>query len=481
VVVVGNGILGLSLTLACARAGMRTVLVGQAGRPYGATAASGAMLGCFAEVTKNLLMTKYGQAKLEAGLRARRLWPRWLAELGELTGVTDLLVAEDTVVLLNTVSSPAIDDAGYAAIRTALTEYNEPYEDIDPAEIDWLDPDPLSRPLRAMLVKGEGAVDSSRLLTTLELALHRLGVAVVAGQVASVIHDGARARGVLLASGEKISADQVVLAGGAQTQLLLDQIPSLVPRIPRLVSGLGVSCIVRPHTAAGPATVLRTPNRSFACGLHLIPRSHDMVYIGATNAIHFTPKQEPYIEDATFLLDCAVHQMKRELRLASIVKLQSGNRPASLDGFPLVGQTSVGGLWILSGTYRDGLHMSPLLVTRLVECMQAKAEPDGLDLFTPEREPIQELAREEVIRHAATHITASGYERDWRLPVDWPPTIEDLFFDRCLTFAYSLSDTYTPPAETLVALLRAPAEVREQYRRHYRQVRKEWGNPKHAS
>src|SRR6266567_5077227 len=155
VVVVGNGVLGLSLTLACARAGMRTVLVGQAGRPYGATAASGAMLGCFAEVTKNLLMTKYGQAKLEAGLRARRLWPRWLAELGELTGVTDLLVAEDTVVLLNTVSSPAIDDAGYAAIRTALTEYNEPYEDIDPAEIDWLDPDPLSRLLRAMLVKGE--------------------------------------------------------------------------------------------------------------------------------------------------------------------------------------------------------------------------------------------------------------------------------------------------------------------------------------
>jgi glycine/D-amino acid oxidase-like deaminating enzyme len=431
------------------------------------------MLGCFAEVTSSTMATSSGRAKLAAGVHAHQLWHGWLDELGESTGITDLLVAQETVVLLNTIGDPAIDDAGYAAIRQALEEYGEPYEDVDPATIDGVDADPLSRPLQAMRLIGEGAVDSARLLTALELAHKRAGGTAVDADVVSITHQAGHVQGVVLSSGEKIIGKHVVLAGGARTQALLDQIPELAERIPRLVSGLGVSCIVQPLSAP-PQVVLRTPNRSFACGLHLVPRANGAVYLGATNAINFAPQPKPNIDDTTFLLNCAVHQIDRKLQFASIVRLQSGNRPVSLDGFPLIGATSLHGLWLATGTYRDGLHISPLVAAYFADRLQDKRPTGLLDPFNPEREPIQAGTREQIVKDASTHIIASGYERNWTLPVSWPSIIDDLFRDRCLTYTYALSSKYTPPAEVLVALMRAPSDVRDYYRRYYQQVQRTW-------
>jgi glycine oxidase len=474
VVVVGNGVVGLSIGFACARAGMRTVVIGQTGRPFGATPASGAMLGCFAEVTTNVLATSHGRAKLEAAVSARRLWPGWLAELAELTNIGDLVVAQDTVVLLNSAGSPSVDDVGYEAIRRALREYGETPEDVDPAVIEGIDPDPTSRPLRAMRLSGEAAIDSGRLLAALEIGIERAGGTVMDGEVISLFLEYNRVCAVNLADGERIGGSQVVLAGGVRTQALLDHIPELAQRIPRLVCGYGVSCIARPPTGPVPRVVLRTPNRSFACGLHLVPRGNDSVYLGATNTIHFAPQAEPCVDDTNFLLDCAVHQLDKRLSAASIVRLQSGNRPASVDGFPIIGATSLEGLWLASGTYRDGLHMSPLIGNYLAERLQGKQPSKAFDQFTPERQPIQAFSREQIVSEMATHFIASGYERNWAIPAEWPALIEDLFHERCLTFTYALSDTYTPPAETLLALLRAPAKIRDEYRHYYRKVHAAW-------
>jgi glycine/D-amino acid oxidase-like deaminating enzyme len=394
--------------------------------------------------------------------------------LGDLTDITNLEVAKDTVVLLNAVSSPAIDDASYGAIRQALQKYDVKYEDVDPASLDFIDPDPLGRPLSAMRLMGEGAVNSERLLTALEKAHERVGGIAVDGEVISLLTEGGRVRGVMLSSGQKVAGDRVVLAGGVRAQTLLDQLPDLAVRIPRLVCGLGVSCVVRPPAAATPDVVIRTPNRSFACGLHLVPRANGTVYLGATNTIHFTPHAEPHVDDVTFLLNCAVNQVDRSLQSASIVRLQVGNRPVSIDGFPLIGETSLDGLWLASGTYRDGLQISPLLATYIADRLNGKQPGGALEAFSPEREPLQAGTRDQIAADAATHIMASGYERSWTLPANWPPLIQDLFRERCLTFTYALSGTYTPPAEVVVALVRATDKVRDDYRQYYRRVREAW-------
>jgi glycine oxidase len=477
IIVVGNGIIGLSIGLECARSGMRVVVIGEAGHPLAATTASGAMLGCFAEVTASVLATTFGRAKLEAAIRARGLWPGWLAALADLTGADDLVVAKDTVVLLNSISAPSIDDVGYAAIRQALEEYgqkDEKPEEIDPSAIDGIDADPIARPLQAMRLPGEAAIDSGRLLLALELGLQRAGGAVMEGEVTSLALEHEQVYAVNLDNGTNIAGDQVVLAGGVRTQALLDGIPELARRIPRLVCGYGVSCVVRPPSGPVPSVVLRTPNRSFACGLHLVPRGNDSVYIGATNTINFTPRADPCVHDTHFLLDCAVHQLDKKLHAASIVRLQSGNRPVSIDGFPLIGATSIKGLWLASGTYRDGLHMSPLIASNIARCLQGKRPDPAFQQFVPEREPIQAFNRERIVTETGAHLIASGVERNWAVPVEWPNLIEDMFVERCMTFTYALSSAYTPPPEILLALLRASPTVRDEYRNYYRQVHAMW-------
>ena len=62
-----------------------------------------------------------------------------------------------------------------------------------------------------------------------------------------------------------------------------------------------------------------------------------------------------------FRLDCVMEEINPNLYRSTPVWMRTGNRPVSADGFPLIGQTSWHGLFILSGTYRDGFHQSLVL------------------------------------------------------------------------------------------------------------------------
>jgi glycine/D-amino acid oxidase-like deaminating enzyme len=88
-----------------------------------------------------------------------------------------------------------------------------------------------------------------------------------------------------------------------------------------------------------PRSVLRTPNRAFACGLHVVPRGDGQVYVGATNVISPDPRQTALVSDVLFLLECGVRQVRRNLGRSGLRRIQVGNRPVALDGMPLLGET----------------------------------------------------------------------------------------------------------------------------------------------
>ncbi|MGW1161687.1 NAD(P)/FAD-dependent oxidoreductase [Streptomyces sp. NPDC002513] len=468
VLVVGNGVLGLSLGLTLARRGTRVAVLGRTDRPWAATTAAGAMLGTFGEVTSTLVASEQGRAKLDLGVRATRLWDDWLASLTEDTGDTsDLRCARGTVMLLNTIGVPGIDSANYAAIRQTLEEYQEPYEDIDPVGLDWLDPDPLARPLMGMFIPGEHAVDAGRLLVRLQAAFEKAGGTLIDGFGERLVTGGDRIDGVRLTNGDTLLAGQVVLAAGAASQSLLDTVPAIAAAIPRLCAGVGVSVLARVDAEVpGPTSVLRTPNRAFACGLHLVPRGKSHVYLGATNTIEPEPADVPSIRDATFLLGCALRQLRRDLDTSGIERIQVGNRPVAFDGFPLVGATGLDGLWMMTGTYRDGLHLSPLLADEMARRLLGEDGRHDLSVFHPLRPPVQAQTRAEVVETAVTHLMATGYEDEWRIPNTWPAAIETQLRAGLTKFADDLDDEYTPPAEILVKAQMSPQfakQVREYY------------------
>lgn len=479
-VVVGNGALGSSLAVELARRGARVALVGKAHRPYAASSAAGAMLGCFGEVTAALLADGHGQAKFTLDLKAKDLWPEWLGFLADhAPGAgdgTDLLTAKGTTVLLNTVGTGAIDSANYAAIQQALDQHGEPYETVDPDDVDWLDSDPNSRALKALHIPGEHAVDSGRLLHRLGRAARGLGVTVLDHQAIAVVQDGDQARGVVLDDGTTVTGGAVVLAAGVGSQDLIDSVDGLGRCIPRLVAGYGVSAIVTTHDGTQPESVIRTPNRAFACGLHVVPRGAARVYVGATNIINPRPVADPVMRDLLFLLECSHRQIRRTLWSSSVVGVNVGNRPVSLDGFPLLGETPLAGLWMMTGTYRDGLFLSPLLAQEFADRLLGGTGELDLDLFTPERSPLQGGSREQVVQTTVEHMLATGYEHHWNIPTDWQEYLGADLRPLYADWAERIDADFTPPPE-LLASSRLHPRMTEWIRAYYDNCRSRYGVP----
>jgi glycine/D-amino acid oxidase-like deaminating enzyme len=415
------------------------------------------MLGTFGEVTSPLLKSDYGRTKLNWAFRAARLWPDWLAELEPGSDVTDLVAADGTVVILNTVGSPNVDDENYAAIRAALGMYQEPFEDVDPSDVPWLDPEPSSRPLKAMFLPREHAVDAAQLLPRLEAAFTHAGGVQVPEAAKAIRRRGERVNGVWTESGAVLSTGHVVLAAGVGSQAVLDSVPDVAARIPRLVSGYGVSALVSTRGGCVPHSVIRTPNRAFACGLHAVPRGLAEVYVGATNLISPDPVTVPQVDDVLFLLGCVTRQLRRECSRSGLSRIQVGNRPVALDGMPLIGGTGLAGLWMMTGTYRDGLHLSPLLARQMASCIRGEEPIMGTDMFSPVRTPIQPLTREDVVAGAVMHMLAAGYEHDWHIPTQWPYIIEHFLHAAYIRMADELDATFTPPPEILAATRLYPA------------------------
>ncbi|MEV6314531.1 FAD-dependent oxidoreductase [Streptomyces sp. NPDC051776] len=466
VVVVGNGSLGLSLGLTLARRDVRVAVLGRPHRPWAASSAAGAMIGTFGEVTTTLLKSEFGRTKLDWAHQASKLWPDWLDGISPESDGSELLSADGTVVMLNAVGVPEIDTQNFKAIRRTLVDYGEKFEDIDPEDIEWLDAEPTARPLQALFLPREHAVDAHALLNRLEQAFVAEGGILIPELAVRVDRAADRVRGVELESGTVLATEQLVLAAGSASQTVLDSVPDHAARIPRLISGYGVSALVDTEDGTAPGSVLRTPNRAFACGLHVVPRSEGRVYVGATNIISPEPRETPLISDVLFLLNCGNRQIRRNLGESGLRTVQVGNRPVALDGMPLLGATELNGLWMMTGTYRDGLTLSPLLAREMTARLLGEETSLDLEMFRPVRAPIQPLTREEVVETTVTHMLATGYESDWTVPVEWPFTIEHYLRVAYTRIADEFDPVFTPPPE-LLASSRIHPSIAKALREYY--------------
>lgn len=477
VVVAGNGALGLATARALSLEDpeLRIAVVGPAARPAGASGAAGAMLGCYGEVTAPLLRTAPGRAKHAKGVLAARLWPAWLEGINaELPADERVHLSPGTVVISNP-KSGTIEDENYAAIQQAVKEAGEPCEELDPNRVPGLNPAEDCRPTRAMFLPREGSVDASRLLRALTAHVERSPrLSLVDGTVKALDLRGGRVAGVRLEDARTLAAPRVVLAMGVGTQAVLDEVPDLARRIPRIFCGGGTSLLLE---AAKPSLqhVVRTPNRAFACGLHGLPRAGNQLYFGATNILSARPMLRTTPADMFFLLECVLEQLDQDLCAAQLVAWQAGNRPVTVDTCPLIGPTSVDGLWLLTGTYRDGLFLSPLLGQHLARRMCGKP---GLfeESFLPERKPINLYTLEEARSEALKHYLAMGWEHGIRLPkVGWHRAFPR-FYKQMLDSLYEAlgEEEFILPPELLAIVDSNRAAMLPFFRNYYAEVRKAW-------
>jgi hypothetical protein len=153
--------------------------------------------------------------------------------------------------------------------------------------------------------------------------------------------------------------------------------------------------------------VVRTPNRAFACGLHLVPLGNNREYLGATNVVESEPLASVQLTDVHFLAQCAMQQLDEEITRHEIEQWRVGNRPVTLDGFPLIGWSPLPRLYLMTGTYRDGFHCAPLLAAHAANELQGKA-----GLIDPMFKPVRSLIPTRTVEHSVEEYvqhTLSGW------------------------------------------------------------------------
>jgi hypothetical protein len=96
--------------------------------------------------------------------------------------------------------------------------------------------------------------------------------------------------------------------------------------------------------------------------------------------------------------------------------IRTGNRPVTLDGFPHLGETkSYLGLYILTGTYRDGFLQAPYLAKNAaVEILEHTRVFN--EAFVPERLPIVTFSLQEAAHEYQKHYVAGIFEHRTNVP-----------------------------------------------------------------
>jgi len=221
VLVVGAGVIGCSVAFELAKAGCAVTLVERSTPGAEASGAAAGILSALAEGR----VTHYSRLALASW----RLFPSVATELRDRTGIDVEYVTRGAIYPLATAA-----DVRRAESRSRLAWNRElGIEAWDTADIRSREP-ALSRDIHgAMFVRGEHWVNNQRLVVAYAQAALGVGVQIRPGSAVSrvLVEDG-QARGVV-ANGERLEADRVIMTAGAWTDELAASFGARLPVEPR--------------------------------------------------------------------------------------------------------------------------------------------------------------------------------------------------------------------------------------------------------
>jgi glycine oxidase len=360
VLVVGAGLIGLSIAYELAKRGAAVTVYDRAEPARAASWAGAGMLAPFSEEMPDAAMLALCAASLAA-------YPQFVEELRERTGVDARFRRDGTLHV-------ALDDTALAALASRASAYRANGGEVALLNrTDTLGREPLlaKNLAGALFVANEAQVDNRRLGRALTAACSALGVHVERVDDVALEADARRVRGLRTPHGF-MPASVVVNAAGAWAGELAG-----VPDAARLP--------IRP--VAGEMLALAIPSgamRSLVWLGHryLVPRDDGRLLIGAT------------VEERGFdarvtaagihdLLDAAL-AVAPALASFALVETWAGLRPGTPDGRPYLGATHVEGYVVACGHYRNGILLAPASA-QAIAALVVDGSAEALSAFSPLR------------------------------------------------------------------------------------------------
>ena len=362
IIIVGGGIIGLSLGISLRRQGLRVLIVerGEPGREA-SHAAAGMLAGSGTEIPPALRILAEASA---------RIYPEFVHELEDESGLRVDLRDQGAILLSSAGHFPE------AAQRTSAEELHALEPELAVAG--------RGRPATATHTSRGEIAGSSIELAAAYLSERSVDPrALVAAAIKAAHH-----REVDISSGSEVTG--LLVAGdrvtGVQTQKTFYSAPIVVN-----CAGAWAGCIgplsfpVRPVKGQMLALVggPRLKHAIRAENVYLVPRTDGRLVIGSTLEEAGYDKRTD-LDTIQRLLHAAV-EVVPGLAGAKIHDDWAGLRPGTPDELPILGESEVTGYFVASGHFRDGILLAPITAQVMTDVILGKAPGYDLGNFSPAR------------------------------------------------------------------------------------------------
>ena len=366
VVVIGGGVIGLTIARALAHRGAGDIcLIERDGLGREASFAAAGMIAPQAEADSQ-------DDFFRLACRSRDLYPNFAASLHEETGVDVELDTTGTLYL-------AFDYHDLVGIEKRYewqTAAGLAVEKLTPSQAQRSEPCISATVLGALHFPLDVQVENRRLLSALTKSVAKLGVSIVTGtNVESVRIEKDRVAGVVTSRGV-ISCPAVVIAAGTWSSFIgiapTSQKPQLVIEP---VRGQMISFDARPQLTRH---VIYSPRG------YVVPRQDGRLLAGSTSERAGFAKQVTAGGISSILQNAL--EISPSVAALPIIDTWSGLRPRAPDNLPVLGPCDeIGGLFYATGHYRNGILLAPVTGELITEAVVAGVTSPLLGPFSPSR------------------------------------------------------------------------------------------------
>jgi glycine oxidase len=368
VAVLGGGVIGCAVAWRLRQRGCAVTIVERGPLGGGASHAAGGILAPQVEAHAPGPLFELARAS-----RAR--YARLADELRETTGIDIGLRRDGTLVAGDGARFAWQREAGLPVERLSREALRalEPALALDEAvrlpDDHQVEPRPLVRALAAAAL---GAGAQLRVASARRILVAASGASRLLGGFAAedARFDGDRASGVLLDDGA-LDADAIVLACGAWSSLV-DGLPP-APRVEPLRGQMLELTL--------PAPLFR--HVVFGDGGYLVPRADGRVLCGSSEeAVGFDARTTASVLER---LLARARTLCPALAGATPTGHWAGLRPSTADQLPLLGPSSLPGLFFATGHRRNGILLAPITAEIVAACLTGERAPVELAPFLPSR------------------------------------------------------------------------------------------------
>jgi glycine oxidase len=364
VLIVGGGVIGLSIARELHKRGVGKITVVDAGTCASeASWAAAGMLGPQAEADES-------GPFFDLCVRSRDLYPAFADELLEETGVDIELDRAGTFYLAFSADDLMKMRERFDWQRAAGMDV----ELVDAKSVRAAEPFVSPDVIEALYFAGDWQVDNRKICSALRQYCEMKDIELRENTAVNEVLSNAKKAYGVRTDPETLIADEVILAAGAWTSnILLSerlQLPAIEPVLGQMIA-------------------FRTESRVFQRVIYcrdgyIVPRRDGRVLAGSTTEkTGFKRKTTDTAASALFSMACTIAP---DLATRAIDDHWCGLRPRAVDGLPIIGRPNgIDGLFIATAHYRNGILLAPVTAALAADTIMGSDRIADDAIFGPDR------------------------------------------------------------------------------------------------